>query len=80
MSVSSFCNLTGKKVLVTGSSSGIGKAIALELAQAGADVLIHYRKSQAAAEEVASQIRKLGRKSETLSADLACLEQYESFL
>ena len=80
MSVSSFCNLTGKKVLVTGSSSGIGKAIAIELAQAGADVLIHYRKSKEAAETVASQLQKLGRKSETLSADLACLENYESFL
>ena len=61
MSVSSFCNLTGKKVLVTGSSSGIGKAIAIELAQAGADVLIHYRKSKEAAETVASQLQKLGR-------------------
>jgi len=80
VSVSSFCNLTGKKVLVTGSSSGIGKAIAIELAEAGADVLIHYRKSAEAAEAVASEIQNLGRRSETLAADLACLENYESFI
>ena len=49
-------SLNGQTALVTGSSRGIGRAIAERLAQAGAEVIIHYRENRAAAEEVASAI------------------------
>ncbi len=48
--------LFGKKAVVTGSSSGIGRAIAIELAAAGANVLVHARRSKAAAEAVVAEI------------------------
>ena len=80
MSVSSFCDLSGMKALVTGSSTGIGKAIALELAAAGADVLIHYRNSAEAAQEAVNQIKALGRKSAAISTDLSCPENYSAFI
>jgi 3-oxoacyl-[acyl-carrier protein] reductase len=65
------CDLTGKTAVVTGSSSGIGRAIAVELAAAGADVLIHARASGAAAAAVADEIRAAGRQATVLLADLA---------
>jgi 2-amino-4-hydroxy-6-hydroxymethyldihydropteridine diphosphokinase len=61
--------LLGLRALVTGSTSGIGRAVALELAAGGADVLIHGRRSQAA-EEVAREARAAGVRSEVLMADL----------
>jgi 3-oxoacyl-[acyl-carrier protein] reductase len=67
--------LTGLRALVTGSTSGIGKAIALELANGGADVMIHGRRSAEAADAVARQARLRGVRSETLLADLADPEQ-----
>ena len=54
-------SLSGQTAVVTGSSSGIGRAIALELARAGADVLVHARQNRDGAETVASEIRALGR-------------------
>jgi NAD(P)-dependent dehydrogenase (short-subunit alcohol dehydrogenase family) len=57
--------------LVTGGGKRIGRAIALELARAGFDVVIHYRSSQDAAEAVAEEVRGLGRKAATVKADLA---------
>src|SRR5579884_1281610 len=63
--------LTGKVVLVTGASRGIGRAIALACAAAGADVGVTYRTSQAGAEEVAAAIRALGRRAELFRADTA---------
>ena len=53
-----FCSLDGKTALVTGASRGIGKAIALELASAGASVTVGYRGSQEEGEavEVAAMI------------------------
>jgi 3-oxoacyl-[acyl-carrier protein] reductase len=62
--------LTGKHALVTGSTSGIGRAIALELARAGANVLIHGRRSLEAAEAVAADVRRWGGKSTVVMADL----------
>ncbi|WP_020180500.1 3-oxoacyl-ACP reductase family protein [Methylopila sp. M107] len=63
--------IKGKKALVTGGSRGIGAAIALRLAQEGADVAITYERSAEKAEGVAEQIRKLGRKAVALQADSA---------
>jgi 3-oxoacyl-[acyl-carrier protein] reductase len=64
------CELVGRRALVTGSTSGIGRAIALELARAGADVLIHGRRSPAAAEATAGRIRAAGGRSGVVLADL----------
>lgn len=64
-------DLTGKKALVTGASRGIGRAIALSLAQAGADVVITYEKSAGKAQEVADEIVALGRQGAAIQADSA---------
>lgn len=60
----------GRTALVTGSSRGIGRAIAIALAEAGADVLVHYAGNANAAEEVVAAIRKLGRRAEAVGVDL----------
>src|SRR6267154_672081 len=57
--------------LVTGASRGIGKAIALALAAEGADIAVNYRKESAAAESVAAEIKKLGRRCITVQADVS---------
>jgi len=62
-------DLTGKRALVTGASRGIGRAIALSLANAGADVVITYEKSAEKAQAVADEIRQLGRKGHAIQAD-----------
>ena len=58
-------------VLVTGGSRGIGKAIALRAAQAGHDVVVHYRNRSSDAEAVAAHIRTLGRQARLLAFDIA---------
>lgn len=60
-----------RSVLVTGSSRGIGRAIALRLARDGFDIILHYRSGQAAAEAVAQEILALGRTVRLLSFDVA---------
>ncbi len=67
-------DLQGKKALVTGASRGIGRAVALALAAAGADVAVNYAGSAAAANEVAAAIEALGRKALVLQADVASTE------
>jgi 3-oxoacyl-[acyl-carrier protein] reductase len=64
-------SLAGQTAVVTGSSSGIGRAIALELARAGAHVLVHARANQAGADEVSQLIRSLGCESIVVLADLS---------
>ena len=64
-------DLTGKKALVTGASRGLGRAIALSLARAGADVVITYEKSADKAQAVADEIKALGRHGEAVQADSA---------
>lgn len=63
--------LDRKNVLVTGASSGIGRAIALRCARAGADLAITYRKNQNGAEATAREIRSLGRRVEVIRTDIS---------
>jgi 3-oxoacyl-[acyl-carrier protein] reductase len=64
-------NLTGKTALVTGASRGIGRASALALAAAGAQVLVHYGRGASEAEAVVAEIRKAGGRADAVTADLA---------
>jgi 3-oxoacyl-[acyl-carrier protein] reductase len=66
--------LQGKTALVTGSTSGIGRAIALELAEAGARVIIHGRRTEAA-DEVAAEIEEWGGQAHVLLGNLIQLEE-----
>jgi 3-oxoacyl-[acyl-carrier protein] reductase len=67
--------LLGLRALVTGSTSGIGKAIALELAAGGADVIIHGARSREAAEETSDRVRRAGGRSAVVLADLRDVQQ-----
>jgi 3-oxoacyl-[acyl-carrier protein] reductase len=71
MSPPNYSSLSGQTAVVTGSSSGIGRAVALELARVGADVFVHARQNEAGANEVADAIRSLGRESRVVMADLS---------
>ncbi|HET7104854.1 MAG TPA: SDR family NAD(P)-dependent oxidoreductase [Terracidiphilus sp.] len=62
--------LQGKSALVTGGSRRIGRAIALALADAGADVTITYRSSRPDADETVQDIQKLGRRAQALECDV----------
>jgi 3-oxoacyl-[acyl-carrier protein] reductase len=63
--------LSGKVALVTGSSRGIGRAIAIALGQAGADVAVHYVNNRARAEDVAREINAAGRRAIVVGGDVA---------
>jgi len=62
--------LEDKVALVTGSSRGLGKAIALELARKGCDVAVNYRAQDALAKEVVAEIESMGRRAVALKADI----------
>ena len=66
--------------IVTGSSRGIGRAIAIELARQGADVLINYNQNKDAAEEVQSEIEGLGRKGVIIQTDISDIDAHENLL
>ena len=61
--------LSGQKALVTGANSGIGKAVAIALGQAGADVVINYLEDEVAAAAVVEEIRTFGAKAYAHQAD-----------
>jgi 3-oxoacyl-[acyl-carrier protein] reductase len=63
-------DLTGKIALVTGGGRDIGRATSLELARAGADVLVNFNHSPAAAEETVAEIGRLGRRAKAVQADV----------
>jgi NAD(P)-dependent dehydrogenase (short-subunit alcohol dehydrogenase family) len=65
----------GKIVLVTGAQRGIGRAIAVRFAEAGADVAINYLDDKASAESAAAQIAALGRRATTIAADISKPEE-----
>ena len=67
-------SLEGKTVLVTGASRGIGRAITLACAQAGANVALTYRSNARQAEDVAAAVRALGRRAHIMRADISCPE------
>lgn len=64
-------NLTGRRALITGSSRGIGAALALGLAESGADIAIHHLADSTSAAALADRVRALGRRSAVIEADLA---------
>jgi 3-oxoacyl-[acyl-carrier protein] reductase len=70
-----FCSLQGKRALVTGGSRGIGRAVALELGRAGADVVVGYRSEADQAEAVASEVG--GR---AVQADVSDAEQAKALV
>lgn len=74
----STAGLSGKRALVTGAARGIGAAIALKLAEDGADIAITYEKSATQAEAVGASIRALGRKGVAIQADAANAEAVQA--
>jgi len=70
----------GKVVLVTGVQQGIGRAMAIEFAAAGTDVAINWLDDEGAAEGVADQVRKHGRRPLTVKANVADIEQSQAMV
>ena len=78
--MSSSAPLAGQTALVTGASRGIGRAVALELAGAGATVAVNYASSSGAAEEVVAQISAAGGSAYALKADVSQEDQVEQLM
>lgn len=72
--------LEGKTAVVTGGSRGIGKAIALRLAESGANVAVVYAGNEAAAEETCAEIRRQGRKAAAYRCDVSDFAQTEKLV
>jgi 3-oxoacyl-[acyl-carrier protein] reductase len=73
-------DLSGRVVLVTGASRGIGRAIALELGRAGSDVVLHHRANAAAAEAVRAEIVKGGADARIVSGDVSNRTEVPAFV
>src|ERR1043166_3739146 len=69
--------LSGKTVLITGASKGIGRVLALGCAREGADVILNYNSDRAGAESAAAEIERLGRRALTVRADLSRVGQID---
>ena len=72
--------LSGKVALVTGSSRGIGRGIAIELAKTGADVVVHYARKASMAEAVVEEIQSMGRRAIAVKANFADKEKIDAML
>src|SRR3954468_2719890 len=68
-------SLKGKNALVTGSSRGIGRGIALKLAEQGAKIAVHYFQNEKAAKDTLAEVRKRGSDGFLLQADVTPLEE-----
>lgn len=75
----SFARLDQKRIVVTGSSSGIGGAIALECARAGADLVLTYRASEDAAAQVSAEIEAVGQQVQVCQLDVSCPDSRRQF-
>jgi len=75
-----FGDLSGCRAVVTGSSTGIGRAIALEFARAGADIVVHSRAGQPEALGVRDECRRIGRRSEHLALDFSATCDWDDFV
>jgi 3-oxoacyl-[acyl-carrier protein] reductase len=73
-------DLQGKIALVTGSSRGIGRAVALALAEAGADIVLNFRNRQKEAQAVESEIIRLGRRCVPIQADVSVAADVERLI
>jgi len=73
-------DLSGRVALVTGASRGIGRACALRLAEAGADVIVNYLTSQSLAEQAAADITALGRTAAVVRADVSEEEDVQAMI
>lgn len=67
--------LSGKKALVTGSGTGIGREVALEFARQGADVALHYGRSDQGARSAVEEIRAMGRRADAFKADFDSVDE-----
>ncbi len=79
-SISHLLDFTGQTVLVTGSSQGIGSGIARRFAEAGANVVIHYRSNIEGAQNVVDSIQAMGGKSMAIQADLSDPTQVDALI
>ena len=73
-------NLTGKVALVTGASRGIGQATAIDLAKAGADVVVNFIGNEAVAQETVDAIEAIGRKAIKIKADVGNAEDVQAMV
>src|SRR3954464_15357656 len=71
-------SLKGKHALITGSSRGIGRGIALKLAEQGAKIGVHYFQNEKAAKDTLAEVRKRGSDGITLQGDVTRVEEVES--
>jgi pteridine reductase len=67
--------LTGRVALVTGAGKRLGRAVALRLAEEGAEVAVHYHESEGEAEEVVAAIKEMRRRAAAIAADLTSVEE-----